>query len=166
VIGILPGRLATRQRLIIGALVVAFVSIFNLIAVDLGPIFGSPWPIALLWAICGWSKLGANLSTGCLIFVLGCWLDVLTGSSLGTWPCIGLVTLCLTLAANNFLGLGSLSPVASCAVSGFFMLIVMSILSLWQSQQLYFLGSITSIFSAVAIYFAIWEQFELSEDEP
>jgi hypothetical protein len=165
VIGILPGRLATRQRLMIGALIVVIVSILNLVTLDAGPIFGSPWPIALVWAVCGWSKLGANLATASLIFALGCWVDLLTGSVLGTWACAGLITMALTLGASTYLGLNGLSPVMSCTVSGFFLLIVLAILGLLQNQQSYFFGNILSIMTAIGLYPLISKFFELSEDE-
>jgi hypothetical protein len=165
VIGILPGRLATRQRLIIGALIVAAVSILNLVTLDVGPIFGSPWPIALLWAVCGWSKLGANLATASLIFALGCWVDMLTGSVLGTWACAGLLTMALTLAASKYVGLSGLNPVMSCAVSGFFLGIILPALGLLQNQQSNFLGNILSIMTAIGLYQVVSKFFELSEDE-
>ncbi len=149
----------------IGALVVALVSILNLIALDLWFGFGSPWPIAMLWAVCGWSKLGANLATACLIFVLGCWIDLLTGSALGTWAFTGLATLAIMLAADAFLGVGSVGPVVSCSLAGAVMILIMTLVGYWQSQQFYFLGNVASIAVAISLYPFVFKLFELTEDE-
>lgn len=164
-IGILPGRNATRQRLILGAGVVALASVLQLISIDLGQTFGSPWPIALLWAACGWSKLGPNLATSFLIFMLGCWVDLLTGSVLGTWAFAGLATLGLTIASIKYLGLSGMSSVVGCAVSGFFMLVIVAAIGVWQTQSFYLLGNIVSVGVAVVLYIPLRKLFEVSEEE-
>jgi hypothetical protein len=165
VIGIMPGRLATRQRLIVGALLVAIVSTLNLIAADLWAGFGSPWPIALLWAVCGWSKLGANLATAILIFLLGCWIDLLTGSVLGTWALTGLATLGMILLGETLLGIRGLSPFASCGLAGACMILVISLLGFWHNQQIQLQANLVAIGGSVLIYQIVYKLFVLVEDE-
>lgn len=162
-IGILPGRLATRQRLIAGAALVAGTSLLNLIAFELGP-FGSPWPIALLWAVCGWAGLGPNVATSCLLFVLGLWVDALTGAQLGSWAFVALISHGLLLVFARFLGTGNLGRVGSSVVSGVIMLFVMVALGFWRHGSLYILGLLLPLIIAVALYRFVGGVFELSED--
>jgi rod shape-determining protein MreD len=164
VIGILPGRLATRQRLFVGALLVMAVSLFNLIALELGP-FGSPWPIALLWPICGWVGLGPNVTTAGLLFGLGLWVDVLTGAPLGSWAFIALLTLGVLLLLVRFVGFGGLGPAASAIVTGVIMAITMILFGVWRGAGFYVLGSLLPLLTAVAAYPFVRKLFELSEDE-
>jgi hypothetical protein len=161
---ILPMRRATRQRLAVGTLIVVLVSLLHLVSVNLG-IFGSLWPIPLLWAACGWSGLGANAGTAVLLFGLGLWFDVLTGSNFGTWAMIGLGTHIVMLLASRFLGLGSVSNVVNCALSGFFMLCVMILLSLIQNTGMNLAGMMTPLITTISLYFFVGKWFELSEDE-
>jgi hypothetical protein len=162
--GIMPGRQATRQRLLIGAVIVAGTSLFNLIALEFGPL-GSPWPIALLWAACGWAGLGPNASTAGLLFALGLWVDVLTGAPLGTWAVIALITHAITLVMARFIGTSSFGPLGSVIVSACVMLLAMVTIGLWRDGSFYFLGALLSLVTAVSCYPLVSRFFELSEDE-
>jgi hypothetical protein len=163
VIGILPGRLATRQRLLVGAMIVAGTSLLNLIAFELGP-FGSPWPIALLWAVCGWTGLGPNVATSFLLFILGLWVDTLTGAQLGTWAFVALISHSVLLLFARFLGTGTLGRVGSSVVCGGVMFVVMLALGFWQHGGFYILGLLLPLIIAVALYRFVGGVFELSED--
>jgi hypothetical protein len=163
--GIWPSRLPTQQRLLGGAGLVAVVSLLNLIAVDLGQVFGSPWPVALMWAICGWAALGPNVGVAFLLFVLGLWADVLSGAALGTWSALALITYGLTLLVEHYLGTAELAPLASCAVTGLLMLSVMALFGVLQNQQLNLVGNLTSICLSVGLYHFVSKYFELPEDE-
>jgi hypothetical protein len=162
---ILPGRPATRQRLIVGALIVAGVGLCNLISIDLWYGFGSVWPIGLLWAACGWSRLGPHPSTATLIFLLGLWTDALTGAPMGTWALAGLVTHFVTIIMYQFLGLSSLGKVATCAICAIVMMIVINVIGLWQQNALYVLGNLVPLSITVGLYGLIGQWFELYEEE-
>jgi hypothetical protein len=162
--GVMPARLATRQRLALGTVIVALVSILQIVQLNLWT-FIFPWPLALLWAACGWSGLGVNIGTSLTLTGLGLWVDVLTGSTLGTWAAIGLITHGLTVLAARFLGTGSAGPVVNCAVSGFIMICVMMIFTLWQNEGFDPFGIIVPVLMAIALYVLVGRWFELSEDE-
>jgi hypothetical protein len=162
--GVLPARLATRQRLALGTIIVAFVSILQIVQVDMWT-FIFPWPMALLWAVCGWSGLGVSIGTSLILAALGLWVDVLTGSTLGTWAAIALITHGLTVLAARFLGTGNGGPVINCAVSGFIMICVMMFFTMWQNNGFDPLGIILPVLMAIALYVAVGRWFELSEDE-
>jgi hypothetical protein len=164
VTGILPGRPATRQRLFVASLIVVVGSFLNLIPLEFGP-FGSPWPIVLLWAVCGWSGLGASLATSCLLFGLGLWVDLLTGTLFGTWALLATITHGLTLVGARYLGSSSVGPLVNCAISGVIMLAVMALFGLWQHKSFDLIGSVLPILSAVLLYRFVASWFELSEDE-
>jgi hypothetical protein len=164
VIGILPGRLATRQRLFIGAMVVVGTSLLNLIAVEAGP-FGSPWPIALLWAACGWAGLGPNVTTAGLLFVLGLWVDALTGAPMGTWALVTLLTHGLTILSARFLGVGNLGYVGNASISGLFMILISILVSVLRGTSFYLIGMISPVLGAIVVYHFLGRLFELSEDE-
>jgi hypothetical protein len=164
VTGILPSRLVTRQKLLTGSLVVMAVSVLQLIGFDLW-IFGSPWPIALLWAACGWAGLGPNMATAGLLFALGIWVDVLTGSVVGTWAFIALLTHGVTLLSARFFGTGALSPLVNCALGGIVMICIIAVFSFWQHKGIDLFGALTPILSSIAFYFLVSSWFELSEDE-
>jgi hypothetical protein len=164
VIGILPGRIVTRQRLLVGVLIVAGASLFNLIALEIGP-FGSPWPLALLWVVCGWSGLGPNVTTATLLFALGLWVDVLTGSPLGTWAAIVLISHAISLAMTRFLGTGSLGRMGSAILTGAVMLLVMLVVGFWRDRSFYVLGAVLPLIGAIGLYPFVGDLFELSEDE-
>jgi hypothetical protein len=157
-------RLVTRQRLLVSSAIVLLVSLFQLMAFDMW-IFGSPWPIPLLWAACGWAGLGASAGTATLLFALGLWFDVVTGSSLGTWAAITLVTHAVTLLSARFLGADGASAMVHCALSGFVMLIVMAIFSIWQNGTISLVGMLTPIVTTIALYRLVGRWFELAEDE-
>jgi hypothetical protein len=164
VIGILPGRQATRQRLLVGGLIVAGISVLNLIALEVGP-FGSPWPVALLWAACGWAGLGPNVTTAGLLFLLGIWVDALTGAPLGTWAAIALLTHAILIVMIRFLGIGNLGRIGNASVAALVMFLCMLGVGVWQSGSFYFLGAVLPIVSAVILYQLVGQFFELSEDE-
>ena len=163
-IGILPGRLATRQRLFTGAILVAGISLLNLIPLEFGP-FGSPWPIALLWAACGWAGLGPNLTAAGLLFILGLWIDALSGTPLGLWSSVALLTTAVTIGLSQYLGLGSLGRLGNAGVSGIAMLVIMVIANLWRGAHFYLLGAVLPIVTAIIAYQFVGRLFELSEDE-
>jgi hypothetical protein len=160
----MPGRLATRQRLFVGAMLVVAASLLNLIAVEFGPL-GSPWPIALLWAACGWAGLGPNVTTAGLLFVLGVWVDVLTGAPLGTWALVTLSTHGITILLARFQGTGNLGYVGNASVSGFVMILISVVINFWRYGHFYLLGFILPVGCAIAIYHLVGRFFELSEDE-
>jgi hypothetical protein len=164
VTGILPGRLATRQRLAVGTLIVAGVSLFQLIPFELW-VFGSPWPIAILWAACGWTGLGISAGTSLILMGLGLWFDILTGSALGSWAVIGLATHGLSHLSSRFLGTGGASPIVNCALTGVMMICVMVVFALWQNRGIDLIGIVTPVVSAVALYFFVSRWFELFEDD-
>jgi hypothetical protein len=164
VIGIMPGRLVTRQRLFVGALFVMGISLLNLIGLELGP-FGSPWPIALLWPVCGWAGLGPNLTTASLLFFLGLWVDVLTGAHLGSWTFVALLTHSVLLLVARFVGLGGLSRTINSIICGVIMLLIMIVLGIVRGTGLYLLGSLLPIASAIGMYYFVGQLFELKEDE-
>ncbi len=163
-IGIWPGRLATRQRLISGALLVVGTSLLNLIALEVGP-FGSPWPVALLWAACGWSGLGPNVTTAGLLFLLGLWVDVLTGAQLGTWPLVTLLTHGIVMLLTRFLGAGNAGYLGNASTAGFVMIVTTIVIGFWRGAHFYVLGAILPVVSAVLLYHFVGRFFELSEDE-
>lgn len=163
-VNVLPARPATRQRLAIGSLLVVLVSLFQLIGLEI-PVIGSPWPIALLWAACGWAGLGVSIAPSILLMLLGLWVDVVTGATPGTWATIGLATYGLTLLGARFLGTDSAGPLMNCALSGLFMICVMVVFSLWQNKGIDLIGTIIPVFSAVLLYVLVRKWFELSEDE-
>jgi hypothetical protein len=162
--GPLPARLAPRQKLALGTFIVALVSVLQIVQVDMWT-FIFPWPIALLWAVSGWSGLGISIGTSFILAGLGLWVDVLTGSTLGTWAAIALITHGLTVLAARFLGTGSAGPVINCAVSGFMMICVMLFFSLWQNKGFDPIGIIVPVMVAIALYVFVEQWFELSEDE-
>jgi hypothetical protein len=161
---LLPRRLITRQRLAIGTLIVASVSLLQLISLEVW-ILGSLWPIGLLWAACGWTGLGANIATAFAMFCLGLWLDLLTGAALGTWAFIGVATLGLSLLSAHFLGTGSARPVVNAAITGLIMLAVMFALAIWQNNGFDLLNMVMQTAVAIALYELVSKWFELSEDE-
>jgi hypothetical protein len=160
----LPERFVTRQRLLTSSLIVLVVSMMSLLSLTLGP-FGSPWPIAILWAICGWAGLGPNSATSLLMLVLGLWVDVLSGTHLGTWAFVALGSFVLSLLAQNFFGLGNLRPLVKCAVCGVIMMIVMIGFELAQHQRLVILDAILPVLTATILYPLVDKWFDLSEDD-
>jgi hypothetical protein len=164
VVGILPSRLVTRQRLAIGTLLIAVISMCQLLRFELWSL-GSPWPIALLWAACGWTGLGVSVGTASILFALGLWMDILTGATLGTWAFVGLATHGLSLLSARFLGTGSASPIVNCALSGVIMTSVMIVFALWQNKGIDLIGSVLPVLGAIVLYFWVGRWFELSEDE-
>ena len=163
-IGILPARLATRQRLLLGTLVVAAVNLLSLVPLELGP-FGSPWPIGLLWAACGWAGLGANVTTASALFVLGLWADALSGAPFGTWSAVALLTHGITILLLQYVGLANLGKIGNSMVSGAIMLFCLVAVALLRDAKFYLLGAILPIVSAVLIYRFTGNLFELKEDE-
>ena len=163
-IGIFPDRVVARQRLLIGTIIVAATSLLNLIPLEFG-ILGSPWPVGLLWAICGWSGLGPNLTTATLLFFLGLWVDILTAATLGTWAFIALSTHAATLVTAQYLGTNGLGRIGSIAVSGTIMLLIMTVFQLWRGSNFFFVGTILTIVSAIGLYHYVGFIFELCEDE-
>lgn len=163
-IGIWPGRLATRQRLIAGAMLVFGVSLLNLIALEVGP-FGSPWPIAILWAACGWAGLGPNVTTAGLLFLMGLWVDVLTGAQLGTWPLVTLLTHGIVMLLARFFWARTSGHVGNASIAGFVMIFISVVISLWRGANFYVLGAILPVVSAIVLYHFVGPLFQLSEDE-
>jgi hypothetical protein len=161
---ILPGRLATRQRLAVGAVLVALTSALQVIPFEFG-VFHAPWPLALLWAVCGWSGLGINIGVSLILMVLGLWADVLTGATLGTWSSIGLMTYGLNLLAARFLGTGGAGPAMNCALCGIIMICVMLVFAIWQNKGIDLIGIVIPVLTAILPYFWLARWFELSEDE-
>jgi hypothetical protein len=161
---ILPVRRATRQRLVLGGLICALMSLLQLVGLNLG-IFGSLWPIPLLWAACGWSGLGVNMGAAVMLFALGLWFDVLTGSRFGTWSVVALATYGLTLLSEQFLGTGAGSSLITCALSGFFMLCVMTLMGLMQNTGVNLVGMITPLLTTILLYSFVEKWFDLSEEE-
>lgn len=163
-IGILPGRLATRQRLFVGVVIVAITSLLNLIAVELGP-FGSPWPIALLWAASGWAGLGPNVTTAALLFSLGLWVDVLVGTPFGTWSGVTLLTHGIVILMARYLGTSNLGRLGRAIICACVMLLVMTLIGLWQGGGINFLSAILPLGVAVGLNIFVGKFFELSEGE-
>jgi hypothetical protein len=164
VIGILPGRLATRQRLMVGALLVMGVSLLNLIPLNLGP-FGSVWPLALLWPVWGWAGLGPNATTAGLLFILGLWVDFLTGAHLGTWATVALTSHGLILLLTRFVGLASFGPVAGACIGGAVLALVIFVFGAWHTGSFVGLSMSFQIIAAIGLYRVLWPIFELEEDE-
>jgi hypothetical protein len=148
--GNLPVRLSAPKGLAAGALIVVLVSLLNLVPFEIEYV-GSPWPLALLWPVCGWAGHGVSIKIALILFALGLWLDILTGTALGTWVFIGLSTYGLTLV--------------NCAVSGATMVFVMALFALWQNKGIDVVGMIVPVLTAIALYFFVGNWFELSEDE-
>jgi hypothetical protein len=164
VIGILPGRLATRQRLFVGAMLIIGVSFLELIPVELGP-FGSPWPIALLWPVCGWSGLGPNVTTAGLLFLLGLWVDMLTGAQFGTWSLIALSSHALVLVLAPFLGTRNFGRISRASLTGLVFLVMMLLFSLWRNTGFNIVSSLLPLIIAIITYRSVGKLFDLSEDE-
>ncbi|MCU0881906.1 MAG: hypothetical protein MUF14_04470, partial [Hyphomonadaceae bacterium] len=72
-------------------MIVVCASLLNLVPVSLG-MFGAPWPLALIWAACGWLSLGPNAGVAALLFGLGLFLDWISAAPLGAWAFCGLIT--------------------------------------------------------------------------
>ncbi len=163
-IGLLPGRLATRQRLLVGTLLVAGTNLLSLAPLDIGP-FGSPWPIGLLWAACGWAGLGPNVTTASLLFFLGFWADATTGAQLGTWSAVALLTHGITCLLARFVGLSGLGLIGKASVVGFAMVVCIFVLSALQGTNGSPLGALLSVITAILLYRLVGKFFELREDE-
>lgn len=148
----------------VGAFLVVAVSILNLIALEIGPL-GSPWPIALLWPICGWAGLGPNVTTASLLFGLGLWVDILTGAPLGTWAFIALVSHGVILTLARFVGTRSLGRLSNGVIASIAMAITMILFGLWRDTGFYVVGSILPLVTAVIFYHFFGKVFELAEDE-
>jgi hypothetical protein len=162
--GNLPVRLSAPKGLAAGALIVVLVSLLNLVPFEIEYV-GSPWPLALLWPVCGWAGHGVSIKIALILFALGLWLDILTGTALGTWVFIGLSTYGLTLLSARFLGMNGAGPMVNCAVSGATMVFVMALFALWQNKGIDLVGMIVPVLTAIALYFFVGNWFELSEDE-
>jgi hypothetical protein len=161
---VLPARRATRQRLGIGIGIILLGSLLHLASFDLW-VFGSPWPLPLLWAACGWAGLGAQVGSAAILFVLGLWFDLLTGARLGTWAVISLSTYMLTLVSARLIGSGESAPILNCAVSGLLMMCAMTIVSLMQATPISLIPMLIPILTTIALYPFIAKWFELFEDE-
>lgn len=158
-------RWSVGWRFFWGALLVAAVSLLQLVPLNMGGFLGSFWPLAYLWAICGWSGLGLRVTSALAIFALGVWLDSLTGAPLGTWPFIGLASYGLTLLSDNFLVTFDLGPLGACTLTAAFMLVMMLLWSLLRDHHLHILSMLPAIIGAVALYPLFAPLFELAEDE-
>jgi hypothetical protein len=158
-------RWSVRRRFLLGALLVAAVSLLQLIQLGFGGFSGSFWPLAYLWAICGWSGLGPRVTSAVAIFALGVWLDSLTGAPLGTWPLIGLASHGLTLLSDNFLVTLDLGPLGACALTACFMLVMMMLWGLLRDHQWHILSMLPATIGAVALYPLFAPLFEMAEDE-
>jgi hypothetical protein len=87
---LIPARPTARRKLWWGAVIVMIASLPSAAPFNVGP-FGTPWPLALIWAALGWASLGPMVVSGVLLFALGLWLDALTGAPLGSWAFVALV---------------------------------------------------------------------------
>ena len=161
---LLPGRPSTRSRLFSGLAIVAGTSLLNLVSLNLGP-FGSIWPASLIWAACGWANQGPNALIGLLLFLLGLWLDLLTGGPLGAWAVVALIAHGLTMLTARFSTMMATTPLGSAAITGFFFLLAALILSISSGKGFNVLAILVPIISAVVTYPWLAPWFDLSEDE-
>jgi cell shape-determining protein MreD len=163
-VAILPKRAVTRQRVLFGSFLVALTSLLSVGAFNVGP-FGAPWPLAILWAICGWVSFGPNSMTAVLMLILGLWIDVLSGTRLGSWAFVALASFAFALLAQHFVGLGNYQSLFKAAICGAIMLVVIIGFELGQRQRLEIFGAILPIFTATLLYPFVARWFDLSEDE-
>ncbi len=163
-IGILPGRLATRQRLFVGAILVMGLSTLDLIPLELG-LLGSVWPIVLLWPVCGWAGLGPNVTTAGLLFLLGLWVDTLTGAQFGTWSFIALLSHACVLVQARVLGTRNLGRISRATLAGVVLFLVMLLFALWRNIGFNIMSAIVPITVAIFCYQRVGQLYDLSEDE-
>ncbi|MCA3693790.1 hypothetical protein [Aquidulcibacter sp.] len=161
---LLPGRPSTRSRLFSGLAIVAGTSLLNLVSLNLGP-FGSIWPASLIWAACGWANQGPNALISVLLFLLGLWLDLLTGGPLGAWAVVALLAHGLTILTARLSVAMASTPLGSAAITGFFFLLAAFILSISSGKGFNVLAILVPIISAVITYPWLAPWFDLSEDE-
>jgi cell shape-determining protein MreD len=93
----------TIGHFIIGAAIVIAVQVLILVPLNLG-FLGSPWPIAIIWAIAGWSVLGPDWRIGALLFLLGLLTDAICSTNIGTNALIYLLTYGATLMFSKTFG--------------------------------------------------------------
>ncbi len=161
---LLPGRPSTRSRLFSGLAIVAGTSLLNLVSLNLGP-FGSIWPASLIWAACGWANQGPNAVICLLLFILGLWLDLLTGGPLGAWAVVALVAYGLTMLTARLSVAMASTPLGAAAITGFFFLLAAFILSISSGKGFNVLAILVPIVSAVVTYPWLAPWFDLSEEE-
>jgi hypothetical protein len=160
----LPNRANDRRRLYAGAALVALTGLANLIPISFG-VLGSPWPLGLVWAACGWLSLGPNAVVVILLLGLGLLLDLVTGSPLGAWAFCGLATYALGLAQRRWLTRLDVEGLPQIAASCFYMTLACLFVGLILGSIWAVFGLILPLAGAVFLYALIAPMFVFEDQK-
>lgn len=124
--------------------------------------FGAPWPLALIWAACGWLSLGPNAGVAALLFGLGLFLDWISAAPLGAWAFCGLITHAAGLLQHRFLGRLEPDGPGQALFSGLTMIVAGLFVSLLLGQPMAVLAMIVPVITGTLLYglVARWFVFE------
>jgi hypothetical protein len=158
---LIPPRADDRRKLLAGAGIVVLVSLLNLAPVSLG-VFGAPWPLALLWAACGWLSLGPNAGVALLLLLLGLFLDWISAAPLGAWAFCGLITHIAGLAQHRFIVRLDADGPGQALICGVTMVIAGLFVSLLLGQPIASLAMIVPVLTGTLLYGVVarWFVFE------
>jgi rod shape-determining protein MreD len=160
----LPARPEARRRLAWSTGLVAALSLLNLVPVSFG-MLGSPWPLVLLWPICGWTSLGPSLVAAFLLFCLGLWVDVITGGPLGMWALVALGAHGLLLLLGRLMNIAGLDAPVKMALTTGLTIVMCVLVGLLESQPIGVAAMIVPCLGASLTYRFVRHWFEFEEDE-
>ena len=149
--GLTIGTDKQNARLGFVAILLFLCQLPNLIPISFG-IFGSIWPIAVIWAIGAWSDGVANSKYGAILFIAGLIMDVLSATNLGTFAAVYVITYIAVLVHIRYFGalriFGYISPI----IISFYLLLACLVVGAVAKQWPNFLALVLPLVTTILLY--------------